>query len=104
MEVCNNNIWGTVCDDFWGGVDARVACRQLGLPTTGEVLSSHHIATLIIVILVKVLRLSLLVMYLMELVRSGWTMSSVVELRPDSLTVHAMHWEATTVSMLKMLE
>ncbi len=54
--------------------------------------------------ILKVLLLSLLLLYLMGLVRSGWTMSSVVELRPDSLTVLPMHWVATTVSMLKMLE
>ena len=36
VEVCNNNVWGTVCDDFWGNVDARVACRQLGLPFSGN--------------------------------------------------------------------
>ncbi len=46
--------------------------------------------------------LSLLLLYLMELVRSGWTMSSVVELSPDSLTVLQIHWVATTVFMLKM--
>ena len=40
----------------------------------------------------------------MELVRFGWTMFSVVELRPDLLTVLLMHWEATTVHTLKMLE
>ena len=35
----------------------------------------------------------------MELDRSGWMRSSVVELRPDSLTVLLMHWGATTVYM-----
>ena len=36
LEICNNNVWGTVCDDLWGTVDAQVACRQLGFATTGK--------------------------------------------------------------------
>ncbi len=36
VEICNRNVWGTVCDDFWGVLDAQIACVQLGFNSQGE--------------------------------------------------------------------
>ena len=27
VEVCKDNVWGTICDEEWDNLDATVACR-----------------------------------------------------------------------------
>ncbi|XP_076084460.1 macrophage receptor MARCO-like [Mytilus galloprovincialis] len=33
LEIFYNFVWGTVCDDLFGDINAHVACKQLGYST-----------------------------------------------------------------------
>lgn len=30
VEICMNEVWGSVCDNNWDSNDASVICKQLG--------------------------------------------------------------------------
>lgn len=48
VEICLNNVWGTVCHDGWSQVDANVACRQLGYSNAGICnLNSYFLPTIV---------------------------------------------------------
>ena len=36
VQICYNNAWGSVCDDYWGMTDSDVVCRQLGYQLYGK--------------------------------------------------------------------
>ena len=36
LELCINGVWGTVCNYFFDGLDAQVACHQLGFGRDGK--------------------------------------------------------------------
>lgn len=38
LEVCYNNVWGSVCSTNFDVTDAFVVCKELGLGISGEYL------------------------------------------------------------------
>ena len=46
VEICYNNEYGSICDDFWDIVDVGVVCRQLGFNISQGNFNQHHLAIL----------------------------------------------------------
>ena len=35
LEICINNMWGTICNDSFDNNDAKVVCTQMGYEVDG---------------------------------------------------------------------
>ena len=53
LEFCYGGVWGTVCRDQWGPLDARVACHQLGFPAEGSLIISSGCSLIIIILILS---------------------------------------------------
>ena len=43
VEICINNVWGSVCDDSWNIYDAGVVCNQLGFQSASKLCFLHYL-------------------------------------------------------------
>ena len=103
VEMCYDNVYGTVCDDGWGLLDAQVVCRYLNFTDAGAALYKfHNIHNYYVFVGSQFLRSMEQHTLVKVMERSFSVIFSVMEVRAQSYTVLPVLLQPIVVTTQKM--